>query len=277
MQVIRVPSSEIGTAPSHGDDLALSQDTFSLTGQHVVVTGGGRGLGRAIALSAAAAGAMVTVVARTEDEVNETVDLGRQQRGGECIARPADLSDTGEMPGLVESIADRQPIDGVVHAAGTQIRKAAIDITADDWDAVQAVNLRAPFFLSAAIANHQLAEGRGGSHIFVGSLNSSIGLANMVPYVASKTALVGVARALSTEWSPVGIRANVIGPGYFHTALTDELLSRPVERTRILNRIPMGVLGTPSDLGGVCVFLLSDASRYLTGQLINVDGGWLSS
>ena len=263
--------------PEERSTLAITPAAFSLAGRHVLVTGGGRGLGQGIALSAAAAGATVTVVARSQDQLGETVALAMEQGAGACIAQSADLSDIADIPGLVAAIADRLPIDGVVHAAAAQLRIDAVDVTPDDWRFIQTLNLDAPFFLSTAIARHQLATGRPGSHVFVGSLNSTIALARIAPYVVSKTALVGVARAMSTEWSASGIRANVIGPGFFETAQTEDLLSHPKDRARILNRIPMGTLGTPADLGGVSVFLLSDASRYLTGQLINVDGGWLAS
>ena len=108
-------------------------------------------------------------------------------------------------------------------------------------------------------------------------MNSSIGLPRIAPYVATKTGIVGVARSLSAEWAADGIRAKVIGPGYFRTKLTEDLLAQPEQHERIMGRIPMRRLGDPSDLGGMAVFLLSDASSYITGQLMNVDGGWLGA
>lgn len=263
--------------PDEGNTLATTPAAFSLTGRHVLVTGGGRGLGQGIALSAAAAGATVTVVARSGDQLDSTVALAAKLGAGRCIAHPADLSEIAAIPDLVTAITNRLPIDGVVHAAAAQLRINAVDVTPDNWRFIQTLNLEAPFFLSTAIARHQLTAKRPGSHVFIGSLNSTIALTRIAPYVVSKTALVGVARALSAEWSAAGIRANVIGPGFFETAQTEDVLSEPANRARILNRIPMGTLGVPADLGGISVFLLSDASRYLTGQLINVDGGWLAS
>lgn len=256
--------------------LAVGPSAFSLSGKHIVVTGGGRGLGQGIAVSAALAGALVTVVARSADQLEQTTKLITEQ-GLDARSHPADLSDTDALAAHVESIAEAGPIAGVVHAAGVQLRKPAVDVTTDDWRFVQRMNVEAPFFLSTAIARMQQDEGRGGSHVFVGSLNSTIGLPRVSPYAASKTALLGMARVMSTEWSATAIRANVVGPGYFHTKLTDDLLSDPEDRARVLGRIPMGRLGDASDLGGIAVFLLSDASRYLSGQLINVDGGWLAS
>ena len=249
---------------------------FGLNGRHVVVTGGGRGLGRGLAIGAALAGATVTIMARSAEQLAETAETIRQL-GGDCLPCQADLSDLAAITAHVEAISSRAPIDGVVHAAGLQLRKPAVEVTVDDWHRVQTMNTDAPFFLSTAIAAGQLRDQRRGSHVFVGSLNSTIGLADIVPYATSKTALLGMARALSTEWAGRGLRANVIGPGYFETKLTADLLTDPANRARILSRIPMGRLGVPEDLIGVAVFLLSDASAYLTGQLLNVDGGWLAS
>lgn len=258
------------------DLLATDPAQLTLTGKHVVVTGGGRGLGQGIALSAALSGAVVTVVARSNDELSATADM-IDRHGGVCHVHPADLSDTDLLDELVSELSGPGPIDGIVHAAGVQLRKEAVDVTVDDWRWVQRMNVEAPYFLSTAVARRQQAAGRPGSHVFIGSLNSTIGLPRIAPYAASKTALLGMARVMSSEWASQGQRANVVGPGYFHTRLTDDLFEDPANRTRILGRIPAGRLGTPADLGGTVVFLLSDASQYLTGQLINVDGGWLAS
>lgn len=258
------------------DLLATSAQSFSLTGKHVVVTGGGRGLGQGIAISAARSGAAVSVVARSADQLQQTADL-IAEHGGSCRVVTADLGRTEDLDDLVTELSVPAPIDGIVHVAGVQLRKDATAVTVADWRWVQQLNVEAPYFLSTAVARRQQAAGRPGSHVFIGSLNSTIGLPRIAPYAASKTALLGMARVLSTEWAASGLRANVIGPGYFHTQLTDDLFADPANRTRILGRIPAGRLGHPADLGGAVVFLLSDASGYLTGQLINVDGGWLAS
>ena len=256
--------------------LVCPLSAFDLTNKHIVVTGGGRGLGQGIALSAALAGARVTIISRSRDQLDETVRLSTQF-GGTCIAHPADLSDIGSIDELVDQISATHPIDGVVHAAGVQVRRDSIDVTPQDWEFVQTMNLQVPFFLSTRIAKTQISSGRSGSHIFIGSLNSTIGLPRIAPYAASKTGLLGVARVFSTEWSRLGLRANVVAPGYFHTKMTEDLLADEAQHARILGRIPAGRLGNPSDVAGVCIFLLSDASGYVTGQLINVDGGWLAS
>lgn len=257
-------------------EIAVTPAAFGLAGRHVVVTGAGRGLGQGIAVSAGLAGATVTAVARTAAQLDETAQLIGDQ-GGVCVAHVADVADLDALPQHVAAINARAPIDGVVHAAGVQIRKPAVDYSVAEWNQVLRVNAQAPFFLSTAIAREQRAAGRPGSHVFVGSLASTIGLPNGALYGASKSALLGMARSLSVELAAVGIRANVVAPGYFPTQLTEDLLSAPENRRRILGRIPMGRMGTPADLAGAVVFLLSDASRYVTGQLINVDGGWLGA
>lgn len=256
--------------------LAIRPEQFRLDGMHVLVTGGGRGLGQGIALSAIRCGAEVTIVARSGKQLKAT-SLLADEIGGKCYTEEVDLSRPEDIQPLVDRLASLRPIDGVVHAAGIQIRKEATSVSIDDWRRLQAVNMDAPFFLSTAIARHQMEAGRAGSHVFIGSLNSTIGMPRVAPYAASKTALLGMARVMSTEWAGRGLRANVIAPGYVHTELTNDLLADPANRARIQARIPEGGLGLPRDVGALVVFLLADASRYLTGQLINIDGGWLAS
>jgi len=256
--------------------LFSSPADFTLEGKHSIVTGGGRGLGQSIALSAINAGAHVTVIARSADQLEDTVNLS-QPLPGTCSAQTADISQADSLGALIDEVESDRPIDGVVHAAGTQLRKPAIDVEVDEWRKLQAINMDAPYFLSTAVARYQLAAGRNGSHVFIGSLNSTIGLPRVSPYAASKTALLGMARVMSTEWSASGIRSNVVGPGYFHTKMTDDLFTDPAARDRVLSRIPSGHLGEPRDVGALTVFLLSNAASYITGQLFNVDGGWLAS
>jgi NAD(P)-dependent dehydrogenase (short-subunit alcohol dehydrogenase family) len=136
------------------------------------------------------------------------------------------------------------------------------------------VNLTAPFFLSQAVGRRQIEMGRHGSHIFVGSLTSMFSVRGVTAYTASKSGIYGVLRNLSTEWSGRGIRANGIGPGYIRTALTQALIDDPERGPQILNRIPMGRLGSREDMEGAAVFLASEASAYITGQMLMVDGGW---
>lgn len=258
-------------------DIRDGLSEFSLAGRHIVITGAGRGIGRSIALSVAAAGASVSLVARDAAQLAETVDA-ISAAGGAATATAADLSDLDAIDDLISRLAEEGgAIDGIVHAAGTQLRRPAEELTAADLRAVLTLNLDAPILASASVARRQLAEGRPGSHVFIGSLNSTIGLARVAPYAASKSGILGAMRAMSTEWSGRGIRTNVVAPGYFLTAMTEGLLDNPDDSRRILSRIPMGRLGDTAEVGPVVVFALSDASRYVTGQVLNVDGGWLAS
>lgn len=249
-------------------------DQFSLSGKRALVTGAGRGIGAALATALAGAGARVALVSRSENQLQETADA----IGERAIVVPTDVSDTSGLPGLLDRIEQRLdgPIDIVVHAAGIQHREPTAEFARGAWDRVMAVNLAAPFFLSQEIGRRQLAGQIPGSHIFIASLGSTLGLPEVVAYNASKAGLLGVVRTMSREWSAAGIRANGLGPGYVQTELTQALFDDPVRRDGLLQRIPMGRFSTVSDLQGAAVFLASDASRYMTGQLLMVDGGWTS-
>ena len=165
----------------------------------------------------------------------------------------------------------------VAHFAGTQRRRPAFEITPDDWDHVLGVNLAAPFFLSCRLAERMHGLGVVGRHIFVGSLTTHIGIRHVAPYAASKSGLMGVVRSLAVEWASTGTTVNAVIPGYFETELTKDLFADPERRAWVRSRIPMERIGTPDDVAGVVVFLASDAARYVTGQEIIVDGGWLGA
>ncbi|QNO38311.1 SDR family oxidoreductase [Protaetiibacter sp. SSC-01] len=248
---------------------------FSLEGRRALVTGAGRGIGRALALGLAEAGARVAVAARSDHELAETVAV----MGGASHALVTDLAE----PGAPEALATRAEeslggvVDIVVHAAGVQHRAPAEAFAADDWRRVLELDLTAPFLLSQAVGARQLEAGRAGSHIFIASISSVLGLPNIAAYSAAKSGLMGIVRSLSLEWSGRGIRVNAVGPGYIRTRLTAELLDDPERSERMRARIPMGRFGVPEDLVGPTVFLASDASAYTTGQLLMVDGGWTTS
>jgi 2-deoxy-D-gluconate 3-dehydrogenase len=252
------------------------EPSFDLTGKVALVTGGGRGLGRSIALALGAAGADVALVARSADQLEEVTAL-LEASGRRSGAFSADLADD-DAPGRVAvAVNDRfGPVDIVVHAAGVQARKPALEIERAEWDQVLAVNVAAPFFLSQALMRAQPANPVR-RHIFVTSLTSSIGIANTSPYGASKSAVLGVVRSLSVEWAPLGVTVNAIQPGYFRTALTEAVFADPDRLSWITARIPTGRAGEGSDLGGAVVFLASDAASYVTGHELTVDGGWLAS
>jgi 2-deoxy-D-gluconate 3-dehydrogenase len=250
---------------------------FGLRGRGVLVTGAGRGLGRGLALAAASAGATVVAVSRTAAELDETAALAAPAMPGGILPLPWDVADVERMDDLVAEAARRlgpdAPIVGVVHAAGVQHRALAVDFTVADWDRVTRLDLDAPFFLSTAVHRR----GGGASHVFVGSLTTSIGIINTSAYAASKAGLAGIVRTLAVEWAGTGARVNALCPGYFHTELTAALFADPQRSAWVHSRIPMGRLGVADDLAGAAVFLLSSASGYVTGLLLNVDGGWLAA
>lgn len=246
-------------------------DRFSLAGKTALVTGGSRGLGKAMARGLVDAGARVVVVARSADAVAASADeLGAIGIVADVTAAPVTLLDDAEA-------ALEAPLDIVVHGAGVQHRQPAEDFDPEQWERLLRINLTAPFALSQELGRRQLERGTGGSHIFVGSLTSTISMPQISAYTASKSGVYGVARSLSSEWSGRGIRANAIGPGYFRTELTEAVFSDPKRYEEMLARIPMGRFGDPAELAGLAVFLASDASSYLTGQIINVDGGWTAA
>ncbi|WP_193128617.1 SDR family NAD(P)-dependent oxidoreductase [Gulosibacter sediminis] len=246
-------------------------DRFSLAGKTSIVTGGSRGLGKAMARGLVDAGARVVVVARSEDAVAATADeLGAIGIAADVTAAPARLLDDAE-------VALSAPLDIVLHAAGGQHRQAAEHFDPEQWERLLRINLTAPFALSQELGRRQLDRGTGGSHIFIGSLTSTISMPQISAYTATKSGVYGVARSLSSEWSGRGIRANAIAPGYFRTELTEAVFTDEQRYAEMLARIPMGRFGDPEELAGAAVFLASDAASYLTGQLITVDGGWTAA
>lgn len=253
--------------------MTASIGAFALDGRRILVTGAGRGLGAGIASGLVAAGGTVALLARSKEQVLTTAaELGPAARPVVCdVQGPA-----GEIVDLAEDALDG-PVDVVVHAAGVQHRQAAENFDPSAWDRVISVNLTAPFHLSKEIGVRQLARGSGGSHIFIGSLASLLSVPGAIAYTASKSGLFGVVRGLSTEWSGRGIRVNAIGPGYFRTELTKAVVDDPIRGREILSRVPMGRLGDPADLANVATFFASDASAYVTGQLLMVDGGWTAA
>lgn len=250
-------------------------ESFSLSGKRALVTGAGRGLGASMARALVEAGAAVALVSRTEAQLVSTAgDIGVG-----AVPLPWDVSETDSIVSLVDAATELLdgPVDIVLHAAGIQHRRPAAEFEHVEWDRIIATNLTAPFFLSQEIGARQLGERRGGSHIFVCSLGSHYGIPNVVAYTASKSGVLAVVRNLAVEWASSGVRVNGLGPGYLRTELTRPLLDDPVGHRRVLSRIPMGRLGEPPELGGAAVFLASEASGYVTGQLVMVDGGWTAA
>jgi NAD(P)-dependent dehydrogenase (short-subunit alcohol dehydrogenase family) len=250
---------------------------FDLSGRVAVVTGGGRGLGQAMALGLASAQATVVVAGRGGTELHETV-AKIEEAGGRASAISVDLLDPAGADHLIEEAVSRHgKVDVMLHAAGSQVRKPAVDIAVEEWTQVTDIHLKAAFLLARATARHLIGRGAPGKVIFVGSLNSHIGIRNVSAYAASKSGVSGLARVLANEWAPDGICVNTIVPGYYRTLLTEDLFADPVKHDWVMSRIPMRRLGEPSDLAGAAIFFASAASDYVTGAEIRVDGGWLAT
>jgi len=251
-------------------------DIFTLEGKVALVTGGGRGLGRGIALALAEAGADVAIASRTRSDL-EAVAGEIEAKGRRARVVVGDVSAPREAHRLVEeAVGWRGRLDVLVNAAGVNRRIPSLEVREEDWDWILGVNLKGTFFVCQAAGEVMVNQGKG-SIINIASLLSAVGIPTLAPYAASKTGVVGLTRVLAAEWGPHGVRVNAIAPGYFRTKMTEGLFSDPKWVERLKRQVPLGREGFPEDLGGAAVFLASDASRYITGQVIYVDGGYLAA
>lgn len=239
-------------------------DPFSLKGRVALVTGANTGIGQAIAVSMARAGAQVIAAGRSS--CAETVAL----TGAEELH--LDLSD----PMAARDVFAARPVDILVNNAGIIRRADAVDFTEEDWDAVMDVNLKAVFFTAKAFAKAALARGAKAQIVNIASLLSFQGGIRVPSYTASKHGVAGLTKLLANEWAAKGINVNAIAPGYIETNNTEALRADPDRSRQILERIPAGRWGKASDIGEAAVFLASPAARYIHGAVLNVDGGWLA-
>ena len=251
----------------------MTLQAFDLTGKVALVTGASRGLGKAMALALAQAGAEVALAARGVEELEQTAKEMRAL-GREALAVSTDVTQVSQIKVLVRRTVDHfGRLDILIPAAGINIRGPALDFTEADWDRVMAVNLKGAFFTCQA-AGRVMIEQRSGSIITVASLTTTFGFPNIIPYGTSKGGVGQLTKGLASEWAPYGVRVNGVAPGYYRTAMTEPLFQDPKFREYIRSRIPMERPGVPEELGGAVVFLASDASAYITGQILYVDGGW---
>jgi 2-deoxy-D-gluconate 3-dehydrogenase len=242
---------------------------FALDGRQALVTGANTGLGQAIAVALAAAGASVTCAARRDcDETLEMIVAA----GGRGRFQPLDLSDAMAATGLFEAAA----FDILVNNAGMIRRGDAVDFTEADWDAVMDVNLKAVFFTCQAFARAVFARGGTGKIVNIASMLSFQGGIRVGSYTASKHGVAGITRLLANEWAARGINVNAIAPGYIATNNTAVLRADPDRSAAILARIPAGRWGRAEDVAGTAVYLCSPAADYVHGAVLNVDGGWLA-
>ncbi len=259
-----------GTFPGHGSA------PFDLGGQLALVTGARRGIGLAIAEALASVGADVLGVSQDLEPDGGEARARVEAQGRQFIAIAADLSDRASVRQLLGRIAEtKRPIDILVNNAGTIYREPAVGHAVEEWDRVLEVNLTSQFVLTQALGKQMLSRGYG-KVIFTASMLTFQGGINVPSYTASKHGLAGLTKALANEWAPGGVNVNAIAPGYIATDNTRALREDPVRSKAILERIPAGRWGSPSDVAWTAVFLASKASDYINGAILPVDGGWLA-
>ena len=247
---------------------------FDLSGKTALVTGANTGLGQAMALALAGAGADIALIGRTDP--TETIEQ-ITKIGVKCVSIKADLAQAEAATNIVaEAITELGRADILVNNAGIIKRGDALGFTPDAWDSVMNVNLRTLFFLSQALARHLVSKKKSGKIINIASMLTFQGGIRVPSYTASKSGVGGLTKALANEWASHGINVNAIAPGYFKTNNTAALQADPKRNAEILGRIPSGRWGNPSDLGGAVIFLASPASDYVQGITLPVDGGWLA-
>jgi 2-dehydro-3-deoxy-D-gluconate 5-dehydrogenase len=251
----------------------MSTALFDLTGRVALVTGGNTGLGQGIAVALAEAGADIAVagISPATETAERVRALGRR-----CIDIQANLISVEPVQRMLEeTLAAYGRFDILVNNAGLIRRADAVDFTEQDWDDVMNVNIKSAFFLCQAAGRHFIANG-GGKIVNIASMLSFQGGIRVPSYTASKSGIAGITRLLANEWGARGVNINAIAPGYMATDNTAQLRADAERNKAILDRIPAGRWGTPSDLAGAAVFLASRASDYVNGAIIPVDGGWLA-
>jgi NAD(P)-dependent dehydrogenase (short-subunit alcohol dehydrogenase family) len=255
------------------------KDYFKLDGKVAVVTGARRGMGRTHCFALADSGAKVVVSDIKLAECELVVEEIRE-RGGDACAIECDVSKKEEVDKLIKETKETYGrIDILVNNAGIVDFKNFFDLQEEDWERILNVNLKGCFFCSQAVAE-VMKESGGGSIINIGSIamgQNGIGFPNTVPYVASKGGVAGITEAMAVDLADYNIRVNLIAPGVIETPMIDNIMENDEMVKQIISRLPLKRIGKPEEISSVVLFLASDASSYMTGSVINVDGGWLTT
>ena len=252
-------------------------DRFGLDGRVALVPGGGGAIGSAMALALSGAGARVTVVDQTQDRADAAAERVRAA-GGDALALAADVTDAAECDRIVHAtVAHHGRLDIVLNAVGGGAGKVlfnAEEYPRDAWDWIYEINVRSTLLASQAAARAMIAGGHGGRIINISSVRATLGInAGYSAYVAAKGAISSLTRQWATEWAKHGITVNAIAPTFVDTPQVAMLLGDPVFKAGIVSRIPLGRVGGTDDLAGAVIFFASDASAFITGQILGIDGG----
>ena len=251
-------------------------DRFRLDGKVALVTGGARGLGKTMATALAQAGADIALSGRSQDACRQAAAEITGATGRRVGAFSADVTKIGDVEQLANDIdGEFGHVDILVNNAGINIRGPIQQLTEADWDAVVDTNLKGPFLCARAFGPRMVRRGWG-RVVNLGSVLGVIGLPGRAPYASSKAGIINLTRVLALEWAGTGVTANALCPGAFGTEMNRSLLEDPVKYKEFVAQIPMGRWGEVEELAGAVVFLASDASSYVTGTSIFVDGGWIA-
>jgi gluconate 5-dehydrogenase len=250
---------------------------FSLKGKLALITGSGRGIGKSLSLALAKSGCNIILTSRSEDELRD-VQSQINEIKRKCDYFCLDISKIKDIKNFYSKLNELKLYpDILINNAGTEEVRSSEKVDEKLWDKILDTNLKGAFFNSQCFASQLKIKNKSGSIINLGSLSSSIGIPTAVAYTSSKAGILGMTKALSSEWASDRIRVNAIAPGYFRTNLTEVFYKDNNWQKNMLAKIPMKRFGNMEDLHGVVILLASDASSYITGQIIYIDGGFISS